>query len=170
VRLASSAEKMSRVRRRKSATVVVRTWLQSAAQCSRWLTLRLEKRQITTARSVRSRVETECDAHVCLNEGSLRRFSVDPAVHEVCTNGSFSNALGLAFERKQVPRFVVNVGSKGCPRNRWKGVSSFASRGSPVRSRSRPPPFFLTELAAVAAPFRPSRSNLLQTNCTVRII
>src|SRR6266576_2572037 len=57
------------------------------------------------------------------------------SVHE----SNVFSSLGLAFERKQIPRIVANIGSQERGRSYYKGLPCFASRGSPVRSRPRPP-------------------------------
>jgi hypothetical protein len=48
-------------------------------------------------------------------------------------------ALGLASSEKQIPQIVENIGNQNREGNDWRGLRFFASRGSPVRSRSRPP-------------------------------
>src|SRR6266404_4823382 len=61
-------------------------------------------------------------------------------------------ALGLASSEKQIPQIVENIGNQNSGRSYWRGLRFFASRGSPVRSRSRPPyfSFVFIELAASA--------------------
>src|SRR5882724_5506286 len=49
--------------------------------------------------------------------------------------------LGLAVSEKQIPQIVENIGNQNKAENDWRGLRFFASRGSPVRSRSRPPIF-----------------------------
>src|SRR6266851_4749232 len=63
-------------------------------------------------------------------------------VHEVCTNPCVFITLGLALSKKQIPQIVENIGNQNSGRSYWRGLRFFASRGSPVRSRSRPPTEF----------------------------
>ena len=56
-------------------------------------------------------------------------------VHE----SNIFSTLGLALSEKQIPQIVENIRNRDKEWNYWRGLRCFASRGSPVRSRSRPP-------------------------------
>src|ERR1700674_995410 len=60
-------------------------------------------------------------------------------VRELCKNPTFSVHWGYLLSESRFPDLLETLVLKSFQWNCWRRVSCFASRGSPVRSRSRPP-------------------------------
>jgi len=65
-----------------------------------------------------------------------------PVMAPLCTNCARIEPfyfIRLALSEKQMPQVVENIGDQDREWSYWRGLRCFASRGSPVRSRPRPP-------------------------------
>src|ERR1700733_1331025 len=51
----------------------------------------------------------QCDAHFCLTEGFTVHVFSEMALCTKCARIDHFQSVGLSFEQKQIPRFVVNV-------------------------------------------------------------
>src|ERR1700674_317210 len=60
-------------------------------------------------------------------------------VRELCKNPTFSVHWGYLLSESRFPDLLETLVLKSFQWNCWRRVSCFASRGSPVRSRPRPP-------------------------------